>query len=122
MSSLNPNCTDCGLHASATTVCMRGSGPRTAADIEVMVVGGSPSAMEDKRGVPFLGDGGKILRTELNKNNLLDKTYITQLVKCRPPKDRAPTAAEVKACRPYLEQEIAELQPGYVVTTGVLPS
>ena len=122
MSSLNPECTLCGLHATAATVCMRGSGPRTTDDIQVMVVGASPNAIEDKRGVPFLGDGGKILRTELNKNNLLDKTYITQLVKCRPPKDRKPTAAEVKACRPYLEQEIAELEPGYVVTTGVLPT
>jgi DNA polymerase-1 len=101
---------------------MAGSGPRTAKDIQVMVVGAAPNAIEDKRGVPFLGDGGKILRTALNKNNLLDKTYITQLVKCRPPKDRAPTAAEVKACRPYLEEEIAELNPGYVVTTGVLPT
>lgn len=119
MSSLNPNCTDCGLHTTAATVCMRGSGPQQSDDIKVMVVVEAPGAHEDKRGTPFLGDGGKILRNELHKNKLSDKTYITNLVKCRPPKDRTPTAAEIKACRPYLEKEIAELAPDYVVTAGV---
>ena len=91
-------------------------------NVKIIVVGEAPSVIEDKRGVPFLGEAGKILRNELHKNKLLDHTYITQLVKCAPPKGRAPTAAEIKACRPYLEQEIAELKPGYVVTTGVIPT
>ncbi|KPL26834.1 MAG: hypothetical protein AMJ72_12275, partial [Acidithiobacillales bacterium SM1_46] len=119
MPSLNPNCEECGLHATATTVCMRGDGPQTPEDVQVFVVGEAPGANEDKRGVPFVGESGKILRSELHKNKLIEKTYITNLVKCRPPNNRTPTAAEIKACRPYLEEEIARLKPGYVITAGV---
>ncbi len=119
MASLNPNCTDCGLHATAATVCMKGDAPHELDDVEVFVIGEAPGANEDKRGVPFVGESGKILRNELHKNGLSDKTYITNLVKCRPPKNRTPTAAEIKACRPYLEKELAALKPGYVITAGV---
>ena len=98
---------------------MKGDAPHKLDDVEVFVIGEAPGANEDKRGVPFVGDSGKILRNELQKNGLRDKTYITNLVKCRPPNNRTPTAAEIKACRPYLEKELAALQPGYVVTAGV---
>jgi len=96
---------------------MDGDGPRK--NVKVMVIGEAPGAQEDKRGVPFIGDSGRILRNELQKNDLLEDTYITNLVKCRPPKNRTPTAAEIKACRPYLDDEIAKLKPSYVVTAGV---
>lgn len=119
MSSLNPNCKECGLHATANTVCMQGDAPERLDDVEVFVIGEAPGANEDKRGVPFIGESGKILRNELQKNGLADKTYITNLVKCRPPNNRTPTAAEIKACRPYLEKELAALRPSYVVTAGV---
>jgi DNA polymerase len=98
---------------------MKGDAPHELDDVEVFVIGEAPGANEDKRGVPFVGDSGKILRNELHKNGLSDKTYITNLVKCRPPNNRTPTAAEIKACRPYLEKELAALQPSYVVTAGV---
>jgi uracil-DNA glycosylase family 4 len=98
---------------------MRGDGPRKAADVQVLVIGEAPGANEDRRGVPFIGDSGRILRAELDRNNLTHKTYITNLVKCRPPNNRNPTAAEIKACRPYLDAEIEKLQPDYVVTAGV---
>ena len=120
MSSLNPNCTECKLHANATTVAMRGDGNRS--NPKIVVIGDAPKALDDKRGKPCMDEGGRILRSELNKNNLLEDTYITNLVKCRPPKDRAPSAAEIKACRPYLEQELSELDPAYVVTVGVPPT
>jgi len=117
MTSINADCTECGLFATAHTVCMDGDGPRK--NVKVMVIGEAPGAQEDKRGVPFIGDSGRILRGELQKNNLLEDTYITNLVKCRPPNNRTPTAAEIKACRHYLDDEIAELNPAYVVTAGV---
>ncbi len=117
MTSINPDCQECGLYATAHTVCMKGDGPRK--NVTVMVVGEAPGAQEDKRGVPFVGESGRILRNELQKNDLLEDTYITNLVKCRPPKNRTPTAAEIKACRHYLDDEIAKLNPAYVVTAGV---
>ncbi len=117
MASLNPECTECGLHATAKTVCMAGDGPRK--NVKVMVIGEAPGANEDKRGVPFIGESGRILRGELQRNDLAEHTYITNLVKCRPPNNRTPTAAEIKACRHYLDEEIAELAPDFVVTAGV---
>ena len=96
---------------------MRGDGPRK--NVKIILVGESPDAKEDKRGVPFIGEAGRILRGELQRNDLADKTYVTNLIKCRPPNNRVPTAAEIKACRPYLEQEIADLAPDFVVTAGV---
>ncbi len=98
---------------------MAGDGPRKSKDIQVMVIGEAPGANEDRKGIPFIGESGRILRNELKRNDLTDNTYITNLVKCRPPNNRTPTAAEIKACRPYLEEEIARLKPGYVVTAGV---
>ena len=120
MGSLNPNCTECKLHTTATTVCMRGDGLRDAP--KIVVVGDAPKALDDKRGKPFMDEGGRILRGELQRNNLLEDAYLTTLIKCRTPKDRAPTAKEIKACRPYLEQELSELDPAYVVTVGVPPT
>lgn len=98
---------------------MAGDSPRKSKDIQVMVIGEAPGANEDRKGIPFIGESGRILRNELKRNNLTDNTYITNLVKCRPPNNRTPTAAEIKACRPYLEKEIAKLKPAYVVTAGV---
>ena len=98
---------------------MAGDGPRKPKDVTVMVIGEAPGANEDRKGVPFIGESGRILRNELQRNNLSDNTYITNLVKCRPPNNRTPTAAEIKACRPYLDEEIAKLKPSYVVTAGV---
>ena len=98
---------------------MKGDAPEVLDDVEIFVIGEAPGANEDKRGVPFIGESGRVLRNELRKNNLDGKTYITNLVKCRPPNNRTPTAAEIKACRPYLEKELKALSPKYVVTAGV---
>ena len=98
---------------------MAGDSPRKLDDVEVFVIGEAPGANEDQRGIPFIGESGRILRNELKRNKLTKKTYITNLVKCRPPNNRTPTAAEIKACRPYLDKELAALRPAYVVTAGV---
>jgi DNA polymerase-1 len=98
---------------------MAGDSPRKLDDVEVFVIGEAPGANEDRKGIPFIGESGRILRNELERNDLTGKTYITNLVKCRPPNNRTPTAAEIKACRPYLDKELAALRPAYVVTAGV---
>ena len=98
---------------------MAGDSPRKLDDVKVFVIGEAPGANEDRKGIPFIGESGRILRNELERNDLTDKTYITNLVKCRPPNNRTPTAAEIKACRPDLDKELAALKPSYVVTAGV---
>lgn len=64
-----------------------------------------------------MGRSGQLLRTELG-NAGLRSTYITNVVKCRPPDNREPTPDELKACRPYLDEELAEVQPKYVLSLG----
>ena len=98
---------------------MKGDGPADPDDVQVLIIGEAPGANEDRRGVPFIGDSGQILRSELQRNGLTNKTYITNVVKCRPPGNRTPTAAEIKACKPYLEEELSTLYPQFVITAGV---
>lgn len=64
-----------------------------------------------------MGKSGQLLRGELKKAALED-VYITNIVKCRPPDNRDPTPDEIKACRPYLEEELATIKPEYVLTLG----
>ncbi len=95
---------------------MAGSGPK---DAQLVVIGEAPGATEDRMGKPFQGESGKILRRELDKNDIHDVAYITNAVKCRPPGNRTPTNEEIKACRPYLDKELERVDPGYVMTVGV---
>ena len=116
MSSFNPRCKRCGLSETTKgTVCVAGDGPRNA---DLIVIGEAPGAAEERTGKPFMGESGKILRSELRKNKL-NSVYITNVVKCRPPGNRTPTPEEVKACRPYLEKELEKVDPKFVMTVGV---
>lgn len=97
-------------------MCVAGDGPR---DAELVIIGEAPGAAEERTGKPFQGESGKILRRELEKNGIHKRAYITNVVKCRPPGNRTPTAEEIKACRPYLEKELERADPQYVMTVGV---
>ena len=85
-----------------------------------LFVGEAPGAEEDARGEPFVGQAGRLLDNMLaalgmtrNRN-----VYIANVLKCRPPDNRSPEAAEAAACRPYLERQIALLQPKIIVALG----
>jgi uracil-DNA glycosylase family 4 len=110
----NPECTRCELHKSTTNVCVWGDGSNDAA---IVAIGEAPGEAEARTGKPFMGRSGQLLRGELAKAGLSD-VYITNIVKCRPPDNRTPTAEEIKACRPYLEEELAKIKPDYVLTLG----
>lgn len=114
----NAACRLCGLGGQGRTTCVWGSGP---ADAKVFVIGEAPGFEEDKSGKPFQGKSGAILRDALAREGLKD-VYITNLVKCRPPDNRTPTKEEIKACRGYLDAEIAEAQPSFVLTLGATAS
>lgn len=85
-----------------------------------LFVGEGPGAEEDERGEPFVGQAGKLLDAMLAAIGLTrDKdVYIANAVKCRPPGNRTPAAEEMAACRPYLERQIALLQPKLIVALG----
>ncbi len=84
-----------------------------------MIIGEGPGRNEDIQGRPFVGAAGKRLESLLADAGLVrENVFITNIVKCRPPGNRRPTAAEVEACRPYLDRQLALLSPRVVVLLG----
>jgi uracil-DNA glycosylase len=109
-------CTLCALSEGRTQVVFGTGDP--AADL--LFVGEGPGAEEDKQGLPFVGKSGKLLdRLLLEELGLTrDACYIANVVKCRPPGNRDPKPDEIAACRPYLESQLAHIQPKVIVTLG----
>lgn len=109
-------CTRCDeLVASRTTV-VPGVAPAGA---RLLLVGEAPGAEEDQVGLPFVGRSGQLLDRLLTEAGLArSQVAVANVLKCRPPGNRAPRRAEVAACRPYLEAQLAALDPPVVVTLG----
>jgi DNA polymerase len=85
----------------------------------VMLVGEAPGATEDEQGRPFVGRAGKLLEEVLAEAGLeREDVYITNVVKARPPKNRDPRAGEVAHHMPWLEAELALIQPRLVIPLG----
>src|ERR671933_1698582 len=88
-------CTRCRLAQGRTQVVF-GSGSPTA---DLMFVGEAPGFHEDKQGIPFVGQAGKLLETLLAEIGLRrDQVYICNVLKCRPPGNRDPQPAQIEAC------------------------
>ncbi len=85
----------------------------------VIFVGEAPGRNEDKNGEPFIGVAGKKLSAALEKAGISrEDVYITNIVKCRPPKNRVPTTIERETCQEYLKQEIAIINPKIICVLG----
>ena len=109
------DCPNCEL-ARWRTQTVPGSGPVSA---EIMLIGEAPGAREDEQGLPFIGPSGKFLDELLASVNLSRETvYIANVVKCRPPDNRDPHPAEIAACQPFLDRQIALIDPKLIVTLG----
>ena len=113
-------CTRCGLCASRNKAVF-GVGDARA---NWLFVGEGPGYNEDRQGEPFVGPAGKLLDNMLAAMHLRrgENAFIANIVKCRPTdasgKDRPPTPAEAAACMPYLERQIALIQPRMLVALG----
>jgi DNA polymerase len=108
-------CTLCRLAGTRTQVVF-GTGARNA---ELMFVGEAPGHDEDVKGEPFVGKAGQLLTDIIKAMKLTrEQVYITNVIKCRPPENRNPEPDELAACRPYIEQQIAMIQPKVIVTLG----
>ena len=108
-------CTRCPLAATRTQVVF-GSGDPHA---ELMFVGEAPGFHEDKQGVPFVGQAGKLLETLLNGIGLSRAdVYIANVLKCRPPGNRDPQPEEIEACESHLFHQIELIRPTLVATLG----
>lgn len=89
-------------------------------DAETVFVGEAPGRREDARGVPFVGQAGKLLDEMLNGIGLSRKeVYITNVVKCRPPRNRDPRADEISTCAElYLARQVQVIHPKLLVLLG----
>jgi DNA polymerase len=86
---------------------------------DVIFVGEAPGKNEDMKGEPFIGIAGKKLSIALESAGITrDEVYITNIVKCRPPKNRVPTTTERDTCQNYLEKEIEIIKPKIICVLG----
>jgi DNA polymerase len=108
-------CTKCGLYFSRKHG-VSGAGP---ADAEIMLIGEGPGFHENETGIPFVGGSGKLLDELLEGIGLKrEDVFIGNVVKCRPPGNRDPMVNELAACDPFLERQIAVINPKVIVTLG----
>lgn len=108
-------CTKCGLCETRHNVVF-GVGPQ---DADIMFIGEGPGEQEDLKGEPFVGPAGKLLDDmmsiiDLNREN----SYIANIVKCRPPRNRDPLETEQDACIDYLRNQVALIKPKIIVCLG----
>ena len=109
-------CTRCPQLASTRTTVVFGSGN---ADADLMFVGEAPGANEDKQGLPFVGQAGKLLAQLLEEIGLSrSDVFIANLLKCRPPGNRDPLPGEIDACQDYLFRQLELIEPRVVCTLG----
>jgi len=108
-------CTKCPLYKTRKNA-VPGEGNRNA---EIMFIGEAPGKNEDEKGKPFVGKAGQFLDFAMSDIGVKrEDVYITNVVKCRPPKNRDPREEEIKACSPYLDEQIASIKPKILCTLG----
>jgi DNA polymerase len=109
------DCRRCPLAESRTNVVF-GAGH---ADADLMFVGEAPGANEDRMGLPFVGQAGKLLDRLLGEIGLeRGQVFIANVLKCRPPGNRDPQPGEIEACQDYLLRQVALIEPKVVCTLG----
>ncbi len=108
-------CTRCGLQTTRTQTVFGVGNPQA----ELMVIGEAPGADEDAQGEPFVGRAGQLLNNMLKALGLeRSQVYIANILKCRPPNNREPKPEEAAHCAPYLERQIALVDPRIIVAVG----
>jgi DNA polymerase len=109
------SCERCPLHQTRTQVVF-GSGN---ADAELMFIGEAPGAQEDRVGLPFVGQAGKLLDKLLGEIGLeRGDVFIANVLKCRPPDNRDPHPNEIEACNDYLMRQVELIEPTVICTLG----
>src|SRR5208282_6056600 len=110
-------CTRCKLHKTRNKIVFGDGSPKA----ELVFIGEGPGADEDLQGLPFVGRAGKLLTQMIEAMGLQRKdVYICNVVKCRPPENRAPEPDEVTTCSPYLLRQIDVIQPKVIVCLGAV--
>jgi uracil-DNA glycosylase family 4 len=114
-------CTRCRLHEGRNQLVF-GDGNAAA---KLVFVGEGPGADEDAQGIPFVGRAGKLLTDMIEKTAVGEgiaikrpDIYICNVVKCRPPENRAPEADEMATCGQFLERQLHAIQPKAICVLG----
>jgi uracil-DNA glycosylase len=108
-------CIRCRLAAGRTQVVFGAGNPKA----DLMFVGEAPGFHEDKQGLPFVGQAGKLLDTLLAQIGMSrSEVYVANVLKCRPPGNRDPQPDEIEACEPHLFKQIELIRPTIVATLG----
>ena len=110
------DCTRCVELAGTRTQTVFGSGPPTA---RLCFFGEAPGADEDASGEPFVGRAGQLLTKIIEACTLSrEQVYILNVLKCRPPGNRAPLPDEVANCRGFFERQFAAIDPEFICCLG----
>jgi uracil-DNA glycosylase len=108
-------CTRCRLAQGRTQVVFGAGNPHA----DLMFVGEAPGFHEDKQGLPFVGQAGKLLEKLLAEIGMSRQdVYIANVLKCRPPGNRDPQPDEIEACESHLFRQIELIEPTIVATLG----
>jgi DNA polymerase len=109
------SCNKCELYHSREKG-VPGEGPSNA---EIIFIGEGPGFHENMQGRPFVGAAGDLLVELLDSIGMKrEDVFITNVVKCRPPGNRDPAPEELKACNPFLDQQLQIINPSVIVTLG----
>jgi len=112
---LGADCTRCKLHRGRTKLVFGDGNPKA----QLVFVGEGPGRDEDQQGLPFVGRAGKLLTQMIEAMGLQRKdVYICNVVKCRPPENRAPERDEVETCSPFLIRQLDAIAPKVIVCLG----
>lgn len=109
------NFNGCEIKKSANSTVISDGDPKA----KVMLIGEAPGANEDKEGIPFCGQSGKLLNNIIKSIGLnRGEVYITNTVFWRPPGNRRPTPNEISLCRPFVEKHISLINPELIILVG----
>lgn len=113
---LDSNCDRCGLHQSRTHIVIDRGNPGA----KILFIGEAPGENEDKQGLAFVGRAGKRLDSLMQEIGIDTnrQALIVNIVKCRPPDNRAPRAEEAGTCMRYLLRQIQLVKPHMIVLLG----
>jgi uracil-DNA glycosylase family 4 len=112
------DCTRCPLHKQGRKQIVFGVGNPNA---DLMFIGEAPGADEDTQGEPFVGRSGQLLTNMIKAMGLSrEQVYIANIIKCRPPGNRAPERDECATCSPFLMRQIEAIKPKAIVALGAV--
>ncbi len=115
LNTLISSCQKCPLYKEATQA-VPGHGNSNS---EIVIIGEAPGFYEDQKGLPFVGNSGKLLDKLLASINLSrQQIFICNILKHRPPQNRDPLPSEIITCAPFLKAQLKIIKPKVVITLG----